>query len=405
VFQLFQMPPSTLGLFLPAFKRKRIEQWCLEVGQYLRAGSLCRSVIGHIIEDNRLNTSNTTTATNNDKTSNSMPKSAPASGANSNANSRTQTSGVAAAGGAGTTTIVAYSPGIIIQPVAANGAAVTIGTMTEPAPTSFKNAAPNSAESNKGGKGEGAVPVMPGRHTPLPDPTCPLPVVKFSYSHYSEQRRRIDRLVQGLPVLPPSTTADKPAQASNGVVIYVNGEEPVRERQSRSPTPGPTPGPPRSNSRTSSTEPRPPQQQRGQSSVNRSASRNRNNRNASPAPGNAKKTHSVKGSSSNANPLLSNNNSTNANNILSSEIVVIDDGLSFAHNGQGHQYGANSDLKHSNGNFRAPFNFNSRKFAASQKVVKARQRVLAGARASRDQNGMTPLVPVQKCWTMAELTW
>ena len=55
--------PGSIGLHLPAFKRKRIEQWCLDVAQYLKAGSLCRSVHGHILDDSRLNP---------------LPKSAPA---------------------------------------------------------------------------------------------------------------------------------------------------------------------------------------------------------------------------------------------------------------------------------------------------------------------------------------
>ena len=239
----------------------------------------------------------------------------------------------------------------------------------------------------------------------MPDTSGPLPVVKFSYGHYNEQRRRIDRLVQGLPVLSASAAAPNPGSAlerlgGGAAVIYVNGEEPVRhpgfagsagsrERQSRSPGPGPDP---KSASRSSSGEPRQRPSRPAHPSRHKSVSPSPPC--PLPLPASSSQHHGGAGvhhpSSSTAKP-------------ASSEIVVIEHDFHHQHGPTHHS----NDYKATG--FR-PTNFdgsNELRRSQSQKVHKARQRMLAGTRRSRDQNHhVTPThVPVQSCWAMAELTW
>ncbi|XP_046348803.1 uncharacterized protein [Haliotis cracherodii] len=64
----------------------------------------------------------------------------------------------------------------------------------------------------------------------------PLPVVKFSYSHYQDQRKKVERLVHGLPVLSQSTTQlDRASKTgdNNMPFIVVHGEEHLKTRRER----------------------------------------------------------------------------------------------------------------------------------------------------------------------------
>lgn len=235
----------------------------------------------------------------------------------------------------------------------------------------------------------------------MPDTSGPLPVVKFSYGHYNEQRRRIDRLVQGLPVLSASTTpnpnsaVERQSGTGGGAVVYVNGEEPVRhsgfgsagsrERQSRSPGPGPGPDP-RSASRSSSGE------LRHRSSRPAHPSRHKSVSPSPPRP----LPHSSQPHGAGIHPASS------SNKLSSSEIVVIEDEYQYGKTHHSIDYKATG--------FRPTNGFNGShelRRSQSQKVQKARQKMMAGTRKSRDQNHhVTPThVPVQSCWAMAELTW
>nr|KAG5697099.1 hypothetical protein BaRGS_002015 [Batillaria attramentaria] len=169
--------PGSVAIHLPAFKRKRIEQWCEDVAHYLRTGSLCRSVIGHVIEDNRAG-----------QPAQSQPV-----------------------------------PGVRSAPPG-NSRTASVGTMTDAGNNKFD-------VGFKVTKIECTAPPT-GRGTPMPDASGPLPVVKFSYSHYNDQRKKMDRLVQGLPSVlstpAPASTPGADRLTHNGAVVYVNGEEPIR---------------------------------------------------------------------------------------------------------------------------------------------------------------------------------
>ena len=219
-----------------------------------------------------------------------------------------------------------------------------------------------------------------GRCTPMPDATGGLPVVKFSYSHYSEQRRRIDRLVQGLPVL--SSTSSQNG-VNSGVVIYVNGEEPIRssskERRSQSPCGGV--GGQRCHSRSSSTELKhksSPKRHRPQSPVLIS-------------------TKQLPKSSVLTSSQLQ-------NKMTSSEIVVIEDDNGPL-NTSGHHKSDNlrslNNLDKSNIRVNENSGYVPQKYAPPPKIAKARQRMLAGARKSHDHNGMTS----SNGFPLAEMTW
>ena len=340
---------SSVGVLLPAFKRKRIEQWCDDVGQYLKSGSLCRSVIGHVLEDNRL-----------------VPpgpvKSAPAG-----------------TGGQRT-------PHAIANANTTTTTTTAMGTMTEMLSlASKKDGGGGGGLVGVGvgvsGRPEGSAPT-PGRGTPMPDTSGPLPVVKFSYSHFNEQRRRTDRLVQGLPVLTASATnsantnnnLDRLSGGGGGVVVY--GEEPPgrgatsKDRQVRTPLGrAASPGPPRPHSRASSADPR--------------------QRSSLPAHPSRSHTHTNPTSSSQPNGLQPGKTAG------SSEIVVIEEESHSPHQHAG-KYAATG--------FRS-VPLNGLRRSQSQKVHKARQRMLAGTRRSGGDHSSHTHVPVQSCWALAELTW
>ncbi|XP_076448417.1 uncharacterized protein LOC143285093 [Babylonia areolata] len=360
------LPSSIAAIHLPAFKRKRIEQWCEDVAQYLKAGSLCRSVIGHTTEDSRL--------------PGPTVKSAPAG-----SHHRTQHTSVSA-------TMPTTSSGTTIATTNAAVTATSMGTVTEMLSFNHnKNNASNSCGLT-GAKTDSAPP--PGRGTPMPDASGPLPVVKFSYSHYNEQRRRVDRLVQGLPVL-SSTTPNAGVDrlgGNSGAVVFVNGEETVKsaglgmiaggskaDRVGRaSPAPGPGPAP-RSNSRSSSGEPRQRPLPAAHVSRHQSVS-------PTPTPTRNLPHHTTSSSHPHRGP-------QGSGKVQSSEIVVIEDEF----RGQGHH----TDLVSSG---LRSMRLNGLRRSQSQKVHKARQRVLAGTRRSGEHNTHTS-VPVQSCWALAELTW
>ncbi|XP_070191515.1 probable basic-leucine zipper transcription factor L [Littorina saxatilis] len=352
--------PGSVGIHLPAFKRKRIEQWCEDVAQYLKAGSLCRSVIGHIIEDNRL------------AGSNGGVKSAPTGSKQRTTTTTTTTTSAAAA--------------------AAAASATSISTVTE-----MLSLSSNKKENSSGGGGGGGVNANvvsnnnnnntknaciqvtkidttappSGRGTPMPDASGPLPVVKFTYNTYNEQRRRIDRLVQGLPVLSASATPnpgsalERLAGTNSAAVVYANGgEEPLR---SGSPSRGISPAPdPRSASRSSSVEHRQP------------------SRNPNPRPVNLSRQQSISPTPSrphnhNHHHHPSNSSSHHHNhhhNKVSSEIVVIKHDY--------HPPGHHNTSNDFHTGFRS-LNFDGNpmlKRSQSQKVYKARQRILASTRRS-----------------------
>lgn len=343
--------PGSMAIHLSAFKRKRIEQWCEEVAHYLRSGSLCRSVIGHVIEDNRaLVPGNATPITEN--------KSAP--------------------------------PGI-------SSRTTSIGTMTDAL----------ASKNDIGFKVTMIECTAPpsGRGTPMPDASGPLPVVKFSYSHYNEQRRKIDRLVQGLPVLSSPISASTPGGGDrlnhNGAVVYIKGEEPLkpgagfgsagsgrdRERVGRtSAHASPVPA-----SRSSSGEPR------LRNSVPPPSSGHVRHSSHSPGPAGRNHTHNssvslgVKNHHTNlSHPHNHSNgikkhptqthglalNHANGRVSGSSEIVVIEDSN---HNGQGKDFPSTG--------FRAG-HLPSGNFAVtkSPNVHKTRQRIMANARKSTSQD-------------------
>ncbi|XP_067684785.1 uncharacterized protein [Haliotis asinina] len=64
----------------------------------------------------------------------------------------------------------------------------------------------------------------------------PLPIVKFSYSHYQDQRKKVERLVHGLPVLSHSTTQlDKTSKIgdTNMPFVVVHAEEQLKSARER----------------------------------------------------------------------------------------------------------------------------------------------------------------------------
>ncbi|GFN84315.1 hypothetical protein PoB_001082100 [Plakobranchus ocellatus] len=178
---------------MSSFKRKRIENWVEEVALYLRNGTICRSVIGHVAED--------------------------------------AINGIAT-GGTGASD-AGENPG----PVGEGDSACTRSyhgsmSLSHKLDLALKKPVPFGISMNgdggRGGAGDGGAGNA-------------FPVVKFAYSHYHEQRRKIDRLVQGLPVLNAGGAASVDRSASresaddHAPIIFVNGEEPVRSRSTSQP--------------------------------------------------------------------------------------------------------------------------------------------------------------------------
>ncbi len=66
-------------------------------------------------------------------------------------------------------------------------------------------------------------------------PEGPLPAVKFSYSHFQDQKTKIERLVHGLPILSNSATQlDRTTREDSGMpFIVVQGEEQVKSRREK----------------------------------------------------------------------------------------------------------------------------------------------------------------------------
>ncbi|KAK3801240.1 hypothetical protein RRG08_067044 [Elysia crispata] len=179
---------------MSSYKRKRIESWVEEVALYLRNGTICRSVIGHVAED-------------------VINGAASGAGASDNGDSH-------GPGGEGETAGTRSFPGS--------------GSLSHKLDLALKRSGPFGVALNgdggKSGVGDGVGPN-----------SAAFPMVKFAYSHYHEQRRKIDRLVQGLPVLHTSGAAsiDRSASRESGEdhapIIFVNGEEPVRARATSQP--------------------------------------------------------------------------------------------------------------------------------------------------------------------------
>ena len=178
---------------MSSYKRKRIENWVEEVALYLRNGTICRSVIGHVAED-------------------AINGAASGAGASENGESH-------GPGAEGESTFGRSHHGS--------------GSLSQKLDLALKKSGPYgitlNGEVGRVGVGEGG-----GANNAFP-------VVKFAYSHYHEQRRKIDRLVQGLPVLNANGAASIERSASresgddHAPIIFVNGEEPVRSRSSSQP--------------------------------------------------------------------------------------------------------------------------------------------------------------------------
>ncbi|GFR93656.1 LOW QUALITY PROTEIN: hypothetical protein ElyMa_004384000 [Elysia marginata] len=180
---------------MSSYKRKRIENWVEEVALYLRNGTICRSVIGHVAED-------------------AINGAASCVGASDNGESHGH-------GGDGETACGARSH---------HGS----GSLSHKLDLALKRSGPYGTTANGDAGRNGAVVDGVGANNTFP-------MVKFAYSHYHEQRRKIDRLVQGLPVLNANGAASIDRSASresvddHAPIIFVNGEEPVRSRASSQP--------------------------------------------------------------------------------------------------------------------------------------------------------------------------
>ncbi|RUS77627.1 hypothetical protein EGW08_014602 [Elysia chlorotica] len=175
---------------MSSYKRKRIENWVEEVALYLRNGTICRSVIGHVAEDAINGTASDT------------------GDSHQGAGGDGETAGTRSYQGSSSLTL-SHKLDLAMKKSGPYGAAL-------------------NGDGGKGVAGDGGV------HNAFP-------VVKFAYSHYHEQRRKIDRLVQGLPVLNANGAAslDRSASRESGdehaPIIFVNGEEPVRARAASQP--------------------------------------------------------------------------------------------------------------------------------------------------------------------------
>lgn len=164
---------------MSSFKRKRIETWCDEVAQYLFTGGICRSVMSNVAEDAICGNSLTPLVDQDDV---------------DNRENVISTSAVA-----------------------------------------FDNSKPASKQDS-GVRNS----VQPSASPTDKNVSASFPYVRFTYNHYHEQRRKIDRLVQGLPVLNSNSvsTVERPESKTSTEehvpIIIVNGEEPVRNPHSRS---------------------------------------------------------------------------------------------------------------------------------------------------------------------------
>ncbi|XP_005092297.1 uncharacterized protein LOC101863324 [Aplysia californica] len=179
---------------MSSFKRKRIETWCEEVAQYLRNGTICRSVIGHVAEDGICGNSVVSAGENGEHIEN--------------------------------------RENILNH----NGGGVDAIYNGRNGTSHSNNRVENAHRIN--GHALGAADSL--LNTKRDSISGSFPFVKLTYNHYHEQRRKIDRLVQGLPVLNANSvsTIDRPSSKASTddhvPIIIVNGEEPVRNPHTRS---------------------------------------------------------------------------------------------------------------------------------------------------------------------------
>lgn len=330
---------------MTSFKRKRIEKWCEEVSLHLKNGTICKAVISNVAEE--------------------------------------AICGVAVA-------VVSqdHRSNPILSPTDANNNVLASCNNLNAKVDSALRKATQALASNDIVYNNHNINVT--GNTPMSSSNVhgnAFPVVKFAYSHYHEQRRKIDRLVQGLPVLTASglSALDRPSSKASTEdhvpIIIVNGEEPVRSSQTRS---------------RSSSHPR----------KDRSQYPGCRNSPLTPTNSNVKQLHNNNGNSQNRMESTATNKYLIQNHQSSKSALR-------------HEVGSTRNIN----NFRTPIaghlevtvdpclslTANDRISriktapAPNRNLHRARQRILT-RRGNRILEPSSQ-IPLQNCWAMAELTW